>query len=142
MEGKLKLGLVTSFEPRHQPRVDSEGLAVQPLLRCLSCCRPLWSPSPSRKGLTSHPSASQSKGQARDEFSPSPPALRAALGESFVFPFVWPRGPMHGVGSPSPRSGNTHPDPFSQFPDGDQAFRRAVSPRWGKSLAERSLEAV
>lgn len=115
MEGKLKLGSVTSFEPRHQPRADSEGPAVHPLLRSLKL-QALLVPEPFHEGanLTSHPSASPSNGQAGDEFRPPPPALPAALGESFV----WSRGPMHGVGSPSPHRGNTHPDPISQFPDG------------------------
>lgn len=101
-------------------------------------------PEPFQEGasLTSHPSASPSSGRAGDEFCPPPPALPAALGESFVFPFAWPRGPVPGVGSPSPHRGNTHPDPIAQFPDRDQAFGRAVSPRSGKSLAERSLEAA
>ena len=118
MEGKLKLGSVTSFEPRHQPRADSEGPAVQPLLRSLEL-QALLVPEPSHEGanLTSHPSASPSNGQARDEFCPPPPALPAALGESFVFPFVWPRGPMHGVG-PLLTGGTPTPTLSLSFPTG------------------------
>lgn len=100
-EGKLKLGSVTSFEPRHQPRADSEGPAVHPCSG-VSCCRPSWSPSLSRKAQALHltPQHLRPAGEPEMNSVPHPQPCLQRLGKASSFPSPGLEGLCLGWGPP------------------------------------------